>query len=52
MTSSAKFTFTPTQIEGVLVIEPMVLGNESGWFMESFNDGDLTAAIEFYIKFV
>lgn len=52
MTSSAKFTVTPTQIEGVLVIEPRVLGNQSNWFMESFNARDLSAAIGSDIKFV
>jgi len=52
MTSSEKFTATPTQIEGVLVIEPRVLGNESNWFMESFNARDLSAAIGSDIKFV
>jgi len=52
MTSSEKFTATPTQIEGVLVIEPRVLGNKSSWFMESFNARDLSAAIGSDIKFV
>lgn len=52
MTSSAKFTITPTQIEGVLVIEPKVLGDESSWFMESFNALDLSIAIGSDIKFV
>ena len=52
MSSSAKFTATPTQIEGVLVIEPKVLGDESNWFMESFNARDLSAAIGSDIKFV
>lgn len=52
MTSSAKFTVTPTQIEGVLVIEPKVLGDESNWFMESFNAWDLSTIIGSEIKFV
>ena len=52
MTSSAKFSVTPTQIDGVLVIEPKVLGDESDWFMESFNARDLSDAIGSDIKFV
>jgi dTDP-4-dehydrorhamnose 3,5-epimerase len=28
---------TPTQIEGVLILEPRVFGDERGFFMESFN---------------
>ncbi|MDF9787830.1 dTDP-4-dehydrorhamnose 3,5-epimerase [Polynucleobacter sphagniphilus] len=52
MTSSAKFTVTPTHVEGVLVIEPKVLGDASSWFMESFNARDLSAAIGSDIKFV
>jgi dTDP-4-dehydrorhamnose 3,5-epimerase len=52
MSSSEKFTITPTQIEGVLVIEPKLLGDESSWFMESFNARDLSFAIGSDIKFV
>jgi dTDP-4-dehydrorhamnose 3,5-epimerase len=52
MTSSAKFTVTPTHIDGVLVIEPKILGDESGWFMESFNARVLSDAIGSDVKFV
>lgn len=52
MTSSVKFTFTPTQIADVLIIEPKVLGDKSSWFMESFNAGDLAAVIGSAVKFV
>jgi dTDP-4-dehydrorhamnose 3,5-epimerase len=52
MNSSPKFTFKPTQIEGVLTIEPSVLGDESNWFMESFNAADFVAAIGSHVKFV
>jgi len=52
MNSSPKFTVTKTQIADVLVIEPRVLGDETGWFMESFNAGDLAAAIGSDVKFV
>jgi dTDP-4-dehydrorhamnose 3,5-epimerase len=52
MTSPAKFNVTPTEIDGLLIIEPKVLGDESSWFMESFNARDLSAAIGSEIKFV
>ncbi len=52
MTSSAKFTVAPTQIDGVLVIEHKVLGDEFGWFTESFNARDLAAVIGSDVKFV
>lgn len=29
--------FTPTPIEGVMVIEPKVFGDDRGFFMESWN---------------
>jgi dTDP-4-dehydrorhamnose 3,5-epimerase len=29
---------TPTDIPGVVVIEPAVFGDERGWFMETFNE--------------
>lgn len=52
MTSSAKLKVTPTLIDGVLVIEHKVLGDEFGWFMESFNASDLAAYIGSDVKFV
>jgi len=52
MTFSAKFAISPTQIKGVLVIEPKVLGDESGWFMESFSAQDLEDVIGSDVKFV
>jgi dTDP-4-dehydrorhamnose 3,5-epimerase len=52
MNSSVKFTVTPTQIADALVIEPRVLGDESGWFMESFNSRGLASAIGSDVKFV
>lgn len=51
MTSSEKFTATPTQVEGVLIFEPSVLGDESNWLLESCNARDLSAAIRSDIKF-
>ena len=29
---------TPTSLDGVLVLEPRVFGDERGWFMESFSE--------------
>ena len=34
----SNFVFTPTEIEGVFVIEPKVFGDERGYFMETYND--------------
>lgn len=52
MNSSENFTITPTLRDGVLVIEPKALGDESNWFMESFNARDLSTAIGSGIKFI
>jgi dTDP-4-dehydrorhamnose 3,5-epimerase len=52
MTSSPKFTITPTDIDRVVVIEPKVLGDEFSWFMELFNAADLAAVIGSDVKFV
>ncbi|MBY3619296.1 dTDP-4-dehydrorhamnose 3,5-epimerase [Acinetobacter sp. CUI P1] len=30
--------FTPTELEGVLIIEPAVFGDHRGWFMETFSE--------------
>lgn len=52
MISSPKFTITPDDIDGVVVIEPKVLGDESSWFIESFKAADLAAVIGSDVKFV
>ncbi len=39
-----KFTFHKTEIDGVLVIEPTVYGDERGYFMETYNRGEFVAA--------
>jgi dTDP-4-dehydrorhamnose 3,5-epimerase len=39
-----QFTFTKTDIEGVLVIEPRVFGDERGYFMETYNKADFGKA--------
>jgi dTDP-4-dehydrorhamnose 3,5-epimerase len=52
MTANAKLQVTPTAIHDVLVIEPKVFGDERGWFTESFNAGDFSAATGLDVKFV
>ncbi len=43
---------TPTPLEGVLVIEPQVFGDDRGWFFESFNESDFSQAIGESVTFV
>jgi dTDP-4-dehydrorhamnose 3,5-epimerase len=38
-------TVTPTAIPDVLIIEPKVFGDNRGWFFESFNEKDFSAAV-------
>jgi dTDP-4-dehydrorhamnose 3,5-epimerase len=45
-------TVTPTAIQDVLAIEPKVFGDDRGWFFESFNEKDLSAAVGQKITFV
>jgi dTDP-4-dehydrorhamnose 3,5-epimerase len=52
MTANAKLQVTPTAIYDVLVIEPKVFGDERGWFTESFNAGDFSAATGLDVEFV
>jgi dTDP-4-dehydrorhamnose 3,5-epimerase len=49
---TAKLQVTPTDIHDVLVIEPKVLGDERGWFTESFNAQDFPQATGLVIDFV
>ena len=35
----------PTDLPGVVIIEPAVFGDDRGWFMESFNSARLDAAL-------
>ena len=39
-----KFNFIETGIEGMLLIEPTVFGDERGYFMETYNEGEFDAA--------
>lgn len=43
---------TPTAIDGVLVIEPRVFGDERGFFLESFNQQAFDAAVGAHVAFV
>ncbi|MFM8736119.1 MAG: dTDP-4-dehydrorhamnose 3,5-epimerase family protein, partial [Betaproteobacteria bacterium] len=38
--------FTPTELPGVVVIEPAVFGDERGWFYESFNEPKFHAGLQ------
>jgi len=49
---TAKLQVTPTDIHDVLVIEPKVLGDERGWFTESFNAQDFAQATGLTVDFV
>ena len=39
-----KFKFTKTSIEGVYIIEPTVFGDERGYFMETYHQGEFKEA--------
>jgi dTDP-4-dehydrorhamnose 3,5-epimerase len=45
-------TVTPTAIPDVLIIEPKVFDDDRGWFLESFNKKEFSAAIGSDITFV
>jgi len=45
-------TVTPTVIPDVLIIEPKVFGDDRGWFFESFNEKDFSAAVGHSVTFV
>jgi dTDP-4-dehydrorhamnose 3,5-epimerase len=43
---------TPTPIDGVLIFEPKVFGDERGFFMESFNQRSFNDAVGHEVSFV
>jgi dTDP-4-dehydrorhamnose 3,5-epimerase len=43
---------TRTEIEGVLILEPRVFGDERGFFMESFNQKSFDEAVGAHVEFV
>lgn len=52
LTQQPKLTVTPSSIDGVLIIEPKVFGDERGWFTESFNAIDFSVATGLHVDFV
>ena len=48
----SKVLVTPTPIEDVLIIEPRLFGDERGWFTESFNAQNFSAATNLDLEFV
>ena len=49
--SSRRF-LSRTAIEDVLIVQPKVMGDERGWFTESFNSKDFSSATGLNIQFV
>lgn len=49
---SSKISITPTELNGVLIIEPKVFGDDRGWFTESFNAQDFSIATGLSVDFV
>lgn len=45
-------TFTPTAIPDVLIIEPKCFSDDRGWFFESFNENEFSAAVGQKVAFV
>ncbi len=45
-------TVTPTAIPDVLVVEPKVFRDDRGWFFESFNEKEFSAAVCHSVTFV
>lgn len=43
---------TKTPIEGLLVLQPKVISDERGWFMESYNQAKFDAAVGHAVPFV
>jgi dTDP-4-dehydrorhamnose 3,5-epimerase len=43
---------TTTALDGVLILEPKVFGDERGFFLESFNEKAFDAAAGYHVEFV
>jgi dTDP-4-dehydrorhamnose 3,5-epimerase len=50
--TDSKLQVTPTAIEGLLVLNPKVYGDNRGWFTESFNAQDFAKAVGYNVEFV
>nr|VFJ43744.1 MAG: dTDP-4-dehydrorhamnose 3,5-epimerase [Candidatus Kentron sp. DK]VFJ49525.1 MAG: dTDP-4-dehydrorhamnose 3,5-epimerase [Candidatus Kentron sp. DK] len=46
------YTVMPTELPDVLLLEPMVFGDDRGFFFESFNQRDFTEATGLDVRFV
>ncbi len=46
------YTVTTTPLDGVLLLEPKVFGDERGFFFESFNQRDFDQATGLSVQFV
>lgn len=46
------YTATPTALQGVLILEPKVFGDDRGFFFESFNQRDFQQVTGLDVKFV
>ncbi len=44
--------FTPTKLEGCFIIEPKIIKDDRGYFMESFNENNFQKGIGKHIHFV
>jgi dTDP-4-dehydrorhamnose 3,5-epimerase len=45
-------TVIPAVIPDILIVEPEVFDDDRGWFFESFNDKDFSAAVGQQVKFI
>ena len=46
------YTVTTTPLDGVLILQPQVFGDDRGFFFESFNNKDFDQAVGGHTKFV
>ncbi len=49
---NSKLQVRPTAISDVLIVEPKVIGDQRGWFSESFNAKDFAKATGLNVEFV
>lgn len=52
MSAPLKLQVTPTPIHGLLVLEPRIITDERGWFIESFSAHDFSIATGLDVEFV
>jgi dTDP-4-dehydrorhamnose 3,5-epimerase len=44
--------FIPTKLEGCFIIEPKIILDERGYFMESFNENTFQKGVNQHVHFV